>query len=172
MKKGFLIGLVSSFSLLMLTGCTISTPFGTLDCNFNSAAKSENVEYTDDMGNKQEINTKDLDKQIDGMLDSVALPEGSSTDDLKEFVHGTSEAIGIDKAIDGIQNQIDVINDEVASNSDSIEEDETSSENEALLSEENVDTETVEESTEDVENVSAQSDTTDDNMIVMILDEE
>lgn len=107
MKKQIILGIVSSVCVLALTGCTLATPLGTLLVEFDSDAKSEKIIYTDETGNTKEINTEDLNEQLDNMLENVDLPKGTTTEDLKGFVHGTSETIGVDKTIDDIQEQLD-----------------------------------------------------------------
>ena len=110
MKKSILIGLTGIFSVILLTGCTIKTPVGELTMGYDSSKKSDNVEYTDATGKTQEINTSDLNQQLDNMLDDVDLPQGATTEDLKDFVHGTTEAIGVDKAIEQVKEVINLIN--------------------------------------------------------------
>ena len=112
MKKRIIASMIAVISVLSLSGCVLNTPVGRFTMEYDSAVKSENVEYTDETGKTQEINTGDLNEQIDNMLNDVDLPQGATTDDLKDFVHGTSEAIGVDKAIDEVQDSLDkAIND-------------------------------------------------------------
>lgn len=146
MKKSILVGLTGIVSIFALTGCTLKTPVGTLTVDFDSSAKSENVEYTDETGKTQEINTQDLNQQIDNMLDDVDLPQGATTDDLKDFVHGTSEAIGVDKAIDGIQESLDsatqeALSENEATDGQSVDNAENGNSETTETTEENTDTE-------------------------------
>ena len=107
MKKRIIASMIAVISVLSLSGCVLNTPVGRFTMEYDSAVKSENVEYTDETGKTQEINTGDLNEQIDNMLNDVDLPQGATTDDLKDFVHGTSEAIGVDKAIDEVQDSLE-----------------------------------------------------------------
>ena len=146
MKKSILVGLTGIVSIFALTGCTVKTPVGTLTVDFDSSAKSENVEYTDETGKTQEINTQDLNQQIDNMLDDVDLPQGATTEDLKDFVHGTSEAIGVDKAIDGIQESLDsatqeALSENEATDGQSVDNAENDNSETTETTEENTDTE-------------------------------
>ncbi len=146
MKKSILVGLTGIVSIFALTGCTVKTPVGTLTVDFDSSAKSENVEYTDETGKTQEINTQDLNQQIDNMLDDVDLPQGATTEDLKDFVHGISEAIGVDKAIDGIQESLDsatqeALSENEATDGQSVDNAENGNSETTETTEENTDTE-------------------------------
>ena len=79
-------------------------------------------------------------------MDDVDLPQGATTDDLKDFVHGTSEAIGVDKAIDGIQESLDsatqeALSENEATDGQSVDNAENGNSETTETTEENTDTE-------------------------------
>ena len=104
---------------LMLTGCSVSTPYGTAKLTFDSSEISDKVVYTDDNGKSVVLNTSGAKEYVDQLLDSVDLPQGTSTDDLKSYVYSSLDDLGIDldninfddeeevsEAEDGIKNSL------------------------------------------------------------------
>lgn len=81
---------------LMLTGCSVSTPYGTAKFTFDSSEISDKVVYTDDNGKSVVLNTSGAKEYVDQLLDSVDLPQGTSTDDLKSYVYSSLDDLGID----------------------------------------------------------------------------
>lgn len=81
---------------LLLTGCSVSTPYGTARFTFDSSEVSDNVTYTDNNGKSTVIDMSSPKAYVDQLLDSVALPQGASTADLKSFVYSNLDSIGID----------------------------------------------------------------------------
>ncbi|MBR4313404.1 MAG: hypothetical protein IKP66_00670, partial [Lachnospiraceae bacterium] len=77
--------------------------------NYDADQKSDKVLFTDDTGNTKTINTDDLNGEIDSLLNDVDLPQGATTEDLKNFVNGTSESLGVQDSIDGIQDALDSV---------------------------------------------------------------
>ena len=92
---------------VFLVGCNVATPMGTVYISYDPDATSENVVFTDEQGNKQNVDVNDLNGQIDSMLNDVDLPQGTSTDDLKNFVNGTTDALGVQDTIDNLQDTIE-----------------------------------------------------------------
>lgn len=93
MKKKYLIILGCT---LLLTGCSVSTPYGTARLTFDSSEVSDKVTYTDDNGKSVVIDTSSAKAYVDQLLNSVDLPQGSSTSDLKSFVYSSLDSVGID----------------------------------------------------------------------------
>lgn len=81
---------------LMLTGCSVSTPYGTAKLTFDSSEVSDKVVYTDYNGKSVVLNTSSAKSYVDQLLDSVDLPQGTSTDDLKSYVYSSLDSLGID----------------------------------------------------------------------------
>ena len=106
MKKIQIISILASVCMLM-TGCTLTTPIGTFTMSYNPDVKSEKVVFTDEQGKSQEVDVNDLNGQLDEMLNDVDLPQGTSTEDLKNFVNGTTDALGVQDTIDGLQDTLD-----------------------------------------------------------------
>lgn len=84
MKKRYLAILGCT---LLLTGCSVATPYGTAKLTFDSSEVSDKVVYTDDNGKSVTLNTESPKAYIDQLLSSVDLPQGSSLGDLKSFVY-------------------------------------------------------------------------------------
>lgn len=81
---------------LMLTGCSVSTPYGTAKLTFDSNEVSDKVVYTDDTGKSVVLNTSSAKSYVDKLLDSVDLPQGTSAGDLKSYVYSSLDSLGID----------------------------------------------------------------------------
>ena len=84
------------FACLMLTGCSLATPEGTVSINFDKDAKSSQTVFTDDDGKETVIDLSSAKKYVDQLLESVDIPNGGSTDDLKKFVYDSLSSAGID----------------------------------------------------------------------------
>lgn len=94
MKKRYLVILSCT---LLLTGCSVATPYGTAKLTFDSSEVSDKVVYTDDNGKSVTLNTESPKAYIDQLLSSVDLPQGSSSGDLKSFVYSELDnKLGID----------------------------------------------------------------------------
>lgn len=109
MKTKVIASLLLVLLCLGATACTLQTPMGTFTMNYDADQKSDKVLFTDDTGNTKTINTDDLNGEIDSLLNDVDLPQGATTEDLKNFVNGTSESIGVQDSIDGIQDALDSV---------------------------------------------------------------
>jgi hypothetical protein len=81
---------------ILLTGCSISTPKGTLNISLDESNTSDQVVYTDDNGESAVIHTENVSNYVDQLLDNVALPSGTSTVDLKGFINDNLNSLGID----------------------------------------------------------------------------
>lgn len=92
MKKKILIPIMLMFCL---TGCSISTPQGTLSLTYDSTQKTDNVIYTDDNGKSTVIHMESAKAYVDQLLDGVDLPQGASTAELKTFVYSNLDSLGI-----------------------------------------------------------------------------
>lgn len=103
MKKKLLIGVSLSLALV-LNACSVSTPMGTL--SFDESKKTESTIVTDSEGNQTVIETTDINKYLDQLLESVSIPNGGTTEDLKAFVKDSLGVVGIDL------NKIDLSNTE------------------------------------------------------------
>lgn len=93
MKKRYLAILGCT---LLLTGCSVATPYGTAKLTFDSSEVSDKVVYTDDNGKSVTLNTESPKAYIDQLLSSVDIPQGSSSGDLKSFVYSELDKLGID----------------------------------------------------------------------------
>ena len=93
-KRVMLTSLV--ISSLMLSACSVTTPVGTLNVSFDESKKSESTIITDENGNQTIIHTENVSAYVDQLLDSVELPDGASTVDLKQFVYDNLSSLGID----------------------------------------------------------------------------
>lgn len=93
MKKKLLIGVSLSLALV-LNACSVSTPMGTL--SFDESKKTESTIVTDSDGNQTVIETNDINKYLDQLLESVSIPNGGTTEDLKAFVKDSLGVVGID----------------------------------------------------------------------------
>lgn len=92
MRKKILIPIMLMFCL---TGCSISTPQGTLSLTYDSTQKTDNVIYTDDSGNSTVIHMESAKAYVDQIIDGVDLPKGASTNELKTFVYSNLDSLGI-----------------------------------------------------------------------------
>ena len=95
MRKGFLLTSLV-ISSLILSACSVTTPVGTLNVSFDESKKSESTIITDENGNQTIIHTENVSAYVDQLLDSVELPDGASTADLKQFVYDNLSSLGID----------------------------------------------------------------------------
>lgn len=93
MKKRYLAILGCT---LLLTGCSVATPYGTAKLTFDSSEVSDKVVYTDDNGKSVTLNTESPKAYIDQLLSSVDLLQGSSLGDLKSFVYSELDKLVID----------------------------------------------------------------------------
>ncbi len=105
-KKIALISLSACCSVLLM-GCQLGTPLGTFTLGFDENQKTEGFVIIDDDGSVKQFNTQDINSQIDGLIDGVDLPNGATTDDLKSFVNGTSDALGVKQDINEAQGTVD-----------------------------------------------------------------
>lgn len=92
MKKNVIIPIMLLFCL---TGCSISTPQGTVSLTYDSTQKTDNVVYTDDNGKSTVIHMESAKAYVDQFLDGVVLPHGATTDELKTFVYSNLDSLGI-----------------------------------------------------------------------------
>jgi hypothetical protein len=83
-------------SCLCLTGCSLSTPQGTVTLTYDKDTVSDSTVFTSDDGKTTTINTQDIKSYVNQLIESVDIPNGGSTEDLKEFVYSNLEALGID----------------------------------------------------------------------------
>ena len=93
MKKRLIVGVSLSLALV-LNACSVSTPMGTL--SFDESKKTESTIVTDSDGNQTVIETTNINKYLDQLLESVSIPNGGTTDDLKTFVYDSLGILGID----------------------------------------------------------------------------
>lgn len=95
MKK---IGVLFLLAVMVFTmcACTLETPMGKLSFGFDPNDKSDDVAIVDGDGNRTVIHVESLSAYVDQLLDSVALPNGASTDELKSFVYDSLDGMGID----------------------------------------------------------------------------
>lgn len=111
-KRVMLTSLV--ISILMLSACSVTTPVGTLNVSFDESKKSESTIITDENGNQTIIHTENVSAYVDQLLDSVELPDGASTADLKQFVYDNLSSLGIDLSSIDFSNEESVENAEEA----------------------------------------------------------
>ena len=93
-KRVLLFSLV--ITSLLLSACAVSTPAGTLNVSFDDSKKSDSTVITDKEGNQTIIHTENVGSYVDQLLSSVELPDGASTEDLKQFVYNNLSSLGID----------------------------------------------------------------------------
>lgn len=105
-KKKIAIISLSACCSVLLMGCQLGTPIGTFTLGFDKNQKTEGFVIVDDDGSVKQFNTQDINSQIDGLIDGVDLPNGATTDDLKSFVNGTSDALGVQQDINSVQQDI------------------------------------------------------------------
>ena len=65
MKKRYLVILSCT---LLLTGCSVATPYGTAKLTFDSSEVSDKVVYTDDNGKSVTLNTESPKAYIDQLI--------------------------------------------------------------------------------------------------------
>lgn len=94
MKKKIIFVMLAT--CLFCSGCSITTPVGTVEFNYDASVKSDDTVITDDNGNSYTIKTSDMNAYLDQLLESVSLPEGTTTEDLKTFINENLNSLGID----------------------------------------------------------------------------
>lgn len=92
-KKVFLSILACS---LLLQGCSLTSPAGTVHVEFNSTETTDDFQFIDSDGNVTKLDPSDITVFVDDLLDSVDIPNGGSTAELKDFVYKNLEKAGID----------------------------------------------------------------------------
>lgn len=92
-KKAFLSILTCS---LLLQGCSFTSPVGTVHVEFNSTETTDDFQFIDSDGNVTKLDHSDITVFVDDLLDSVDIPNGGSTAELKDFVYKNLEKAGID----------------------------------------------------------------------------
>ncbi len=80
---------------LVATGCSVTTPAGTARIVFDKeeTAAANVIKIGDKEINISATNAKDM---TDKILDSVTLPSGTDVGELKNFIYGNLEQLGID----------------------------------------------------------------------------
>ena len=138
MKKVIVFCCVLTLMSTLLMGCTLTTPVGTVTLTYDKNNVSDNIVYTDDNGKEQNFDTKDINGQIDSMLEDVDLPNGGTTEELKKFVNDSMDTLNLDDSINEIQDTLDntmehgkeeISEDSEIVNSDSTENSENTIEN-------------------------------------------
>lgn len=81
---------------MLFTGCSVSTPDGTLYISFDRTATTEETVITDSNGNSTVIDTSSISSCVEQALDTVALPDGVNRDEMKKFVYDNLSNLGID----------------------------------------------------------------------------
>ena len=107
MKKVIVFCCVLTLMSTLLMGCTLTTPVGTVTLTYDKNNVSDNIVYTDDNGKEQNFDTKDINGQIDSMLEDVDLPNGATTEELKNFVNDSMDTLNLDDSINEIQETLD-----------------------------------------------------------------
>lgn len=92
-KKAIILLLVCN---LLLSGCSIKSPFGSFDISFNDEESIDNVQIVDSDGSVTEIDVTNIDVFVDKLLNDIDMPNGGSSSELKEFVYNSLEILGID----------------------------------------------------------------------------
>ena len=92
--RHYLMGILFGCAVMM-TGCQVSTPIGTARLTFDKeeTAASNTIKIGDKEFDISAANPKEL---ADKLLDNVALPEGTDTAQLKQFVYDNLQQLGID----------------------------------------------------------------------------
>lgn len=92
--RRYLMGILFGCAVMM-TGCQVSTPMGTARLTFDKeeTAASNTIKIGDKEFDISAANPKEL---ADKLLDNVALPEGTDTAQLKQFVYDNLQQLGID----------------------------------------------------------------------------
>lgn len=91
MKKTIILSILTT---LLLTGCSITTPIGTF--TYDSSITSESIIVKDERGKTTVITTDNLKSYLNSLLDTVALPNGTTKEDLTNFVNDSLKTLGID----------------------------------------------------------------------------
>lgn len=92
-KKAFLSILVCS---LLFQGCSFTSPVGTVHVEFDSSETTDDFQFIDSDGNVTKLDPSDITVFVDDLLDSVDIPNGGSTAELKDFIYKNLEKAGID----------------------------------------------------------------------------
>lgn len=92
--RRYLMGILFGCAVMM-TGCQVSTPMGTARLTFDKeeTVASNIIKIGDKEFDISAANPKEL---ADKLLDSVSLPEGTDTVQLKQFVYDNLQQLGID----------------------------------------------------------------------------
>lgn len=93
-KKTFLPILVCS--LVLLQGCSFTSPIGTFHIEFDSTETTDDFQFIDSDGNVTKLDPSIITVFVDDLLDSVDIPNGGSTAELKDFIYKNLEKAGID----------------------------------------------------------------------------
>lgn len=91
---------------LVLSGCSLKTPNGSLKLVFDETETSEEAKF-EIAG--QELNLSDVNVNLHEVLESVPLPDGMSLEELEQFVKEQLGVQGID--IDSSDFNLDVVED-------------------------------------------------------------
>ena len=133
MKKIIVFCCVLTLMSTLLMGCTLTTPIGTVTLTYDKNNVSDNIVYTDDNGKEQNFDTKDINGQIDSMLEDVDLPNGATTEELKNFVNDSMDTLNLDDSINEIQETLDNTmeqgKEEISENSEIVNSGSTENEN-------------------------------------------
>lgn len=133
MKKIIVFCCVLTLMSTLLIGCTLTTPVGTVTLTYDKNNVSDNIVYTDDNGKEQNFDTKDINGQIDSMLEDVDLPNGATTEELKNFVNDSMDTLNLDDSINEIQETLDNTmeqgKEEISENSEIVNSGSTENEN-------------------------------------------
>ena len=133
MKKIIVFCCVLTLMSTLLIGCTLTTPVGTVTLTYDKNNVSDNIVYTDDNGKEQNFDTKDINGQIDSMLEDVDLHNGATKEELKNFVNDSRETLNLDDSINEIQETLDNTmeqgKEEISENSEIVNSGSTENEN-------------------------------------------
>lgn len=109
--KRILAMALSLVTCVALCGCTIETPYGTIDMKLDESKKSDQTKVIGENGKETIIPTGSIFAYVDALLDEVALPNGATTGELKTFVYDTIGLTGIDlRDLDDGTDLNDIIN--------------------------------------------------------------
>ena len=141
MKKVIVFCCVLTLMSTLLMGCTLTTPVGTVTLTYDKNNVSDNIVYTDDNGKEQNFDTKDINGQIDSMLEDVDLPNGATTEELKKFVNDSMDTLNLDDSINEIQETLDNTmeqgKEEISENSEIVNSDSTENSENTIENNEN-----------------------------------
>lgn len=90
------LGVLLLGGVLLFSGCSISTPHGTVSLSFDKDKTTEQTVFTDSNGNQTVINTQSVSSYVDQLLGTVSLPNGSTVSELRSFVMDGLSQLGID----------------------------------------------------------------------------